>query len=142
MRLTLRSKFAVYCAKFVSRIIKKRKKDGGATLPGYIARLAEPGILSIAAKLFHQQGGKIIVTMGTNGKTTTNSILYSALKAEGKRVLINRTGANMQNGVISVFVLAFDRHFCLKGDYACIEVDENASTGLLPLLQRLRLQAP
>ena len=76
-----------------------------------------------------------IVTMGTNGKTTTNSILYHALKAEGKKVIINRTGANMLNGIISAFVLATDRHGNLDADYACIEVDEIASVRVLPQLK-------
>ena len=78
---------------------------------------------------------KTIVTMGTNGKTTTNSILYHALKAEGKSVIINRTGANMLNGIISAFVLSTDRHGQLDADYACIEVDEIASVGVLPQLK-------
>lgn len=135
VRVTFRSKLAICCARLTCTLIKRRKKGSGAALPGYIARLVEPRILPIASKLFHEQGGRIIVTMGTNGKTTTNSILCCALKAEGKKVFINRTGANMMNGVTSVFVSAFDRHFYLKGDFACIEVDENASTALLPLLQ-------
>ena len=78
---------------------------------------------------------KTIVTMGTNGKTTTNAILYKALKAEGKTVIINRTGANMLNGIISAFVLATDKHGQLNADYACIEVDEIASVGVLPQLK-------
>ena len=58
-----------------------------------------------------------------------------ALKAEGKTVIINRTGANMLNGIISAFVLATDKHGQLNADYACIEVDEIASVGVLPQLK-------
>lgn len=46
-------------------------------------------------------------------------------------MIINRTGANMLNGIISAFVLATDKHGQLNADYACIEVDEIASVGVL-----------
>ena len=130
--MKLRSKLAIKCAKTTSYLIKKLNRGSGVTLPGYVARLIDPQILSTMASMVHE---KTIVTMGTNGKTTTNSILYHALKAEGKSVIINRTGANMLNGIISAFVLSTDRHGQLDADYACIEVDEIASVGVLPQLK-------
>ncbi len=113
-------------------LIKKLNRGSGVTLPGYVARLIDPQILSVMSGMVRE---KTIVTMGTNGKTTTNSILYHALKAEGKTVIINRTGANMLNGIISAFVLATDRKGRLHADYACIEVDEIASVRVLPQLK-------
>lgn len=104
----------------------------GVTLPGLVARLVDPKILSTMSDMVREQ---TIVTMGTNGKTTTNSILYHALKAEGKKVIINRTGANMLNGIISAFVLSTDKKCKLDADYACIEVDEIASVRVLPQLK-------
>lgn len=130
--MKLRSKLAIKCAKTTSYLIKKLNRGSGVTLPGYIARLIDPQILSTMSAMVRE---KTIVTMGTNGKTTTNSILYHALKAEGKSVIINRTGANMLNGIISAFVLATDRNGQLDADYACIEVDEIASVGVLPQLK-------
>ena len=41
----------------------------------------------------------------------------------------------MLNGIISAFVLATDKHGQLNADYACIEVDEIASVGVLPQLK-------
>ena len=79
--------------------------------------------------------GRVAAITGTNGKTTTTGILCHVLRSEGKKVLTNRTGANMLNGVISAFVLAADRKGELDIDYACIEVDEFASVQILPLLQ-------
>ncbi len=113
-------------------LIKKLNRGSGVTLPGYVARLIDPQILSVMSGMVRE---KTIVTMGTNGKTTTNSILYHVLKAEGKTVIINRTGANMLNGIISAFVLATDRKGRLHADYACIEVDEIASVRVLPQLK-------
>lgn len=130
--MNLRSKLAITCAKATSTLIKKLNRGSGVTLPGYVARLIDPKILSAMSRMIRE---KTIVTMGTNGKTTTNSILYHALTAEGKKVIINRTGANMLNGIISAFVLATDKHGNLDADYACIEVDEIASVSVLPQLK-------
>lgn len=130
--MKLRSKLAIICAKSASLLSKKLKKGSGATFPGYIAFKIDPDILHVMADMVRE---KIIVTMGTNGKTTTNSILYHAIKAEGYKVIYNNTGANMLNGIISAFVLATDRHGHLDADYACIEVDELASVHVLPYLK-------
>lgn len=130
--MRLRSKLAVRCAKLTSTLIRKLNRGSGVTLPGYVARLIDPKILSVMSGMIRE---KTIVTMGTNGKTTTNSILYHALKAGGKTVIINRTGANMLNGIISAFVLATDKKGYLHADYACIEVDEIASVRVLPELK-------
>ncbi len=130
--MRLRSKLAIKCAKGASALIKKLNRGSGVTFPGYVARLIDPDILR---ELSGQIRQKTIVTMGTNGKTTTNAILYQALKSEGAKVIINRTGANMLNGIISAFVLATDKHGHLDADFACIEVDEIASVGVLPKLQ-------
>lgn len=128
----LRIRLAINCAKAASAFIKKLKKGNGLTFPGYIARLIAPDILSVLSGMIRK---KIIVTTGTNGKTTTNSILCHMLKSGGSSVLINETGANLMNGVVSAFVLATDRHGRLTADYACIEVDEAASVHVLPLLK-------
>lgn len=130
--MRIRSKLAIKCAKMTSTLIKKMNRGSGVTLPGYVARIIDPKILSTMSDMVRE---KTIVTMGTNGKTTTNSILYHALKAEGKTVIINRTGANMLNGIISAFVLATDKKGNLDADYACIEVDEIASVTVLPQLR-------
>ena len=129
--MRLRSRFAVRCAKITSFLSKKMNRGSGATLPGYVARRIDPNILK---EISGQVSDKILVTMGTNGKTTTNAILCRALEAEGKKVIINRTGANMMNGIISAFVLATDRKSRLDADFACIEVDELAAAGVLPQL--------
>lgn len=130
--MNLRSKLAIKCAKMTSTLIRKMNRGSGVTFPGYVARIIDPDILSTMSGMVRE---KTIVTMGTNGKTTTNSILYHALRAEGKKVIINRTGANMLNGIISAFVLSTDKKGRLDADYACIEVDEIASVKVLPQLR-------
>ena len=41
----------------------------------------------------------------------------------------------MMNGIVSAFVLAADKNCRIDADYACIEVDENASKYVLPKLK-------
>lgn len=130
--MRIRSRIAIRCAKITAAVIRKLNRGSGVTLPGYVARKIDPKILSVMSEMVRE---KIIVTTGTNGKTTTNSILAHVLKAEGKKVVFNRTGSNMQNGIISTFVLETDKKGRLDADYACIEVDENASVGVFPQLK-------
>lgn len=66
----------------------------------------------------------VIVTCGTNGKTTTNNLMCSALEAKGYKVLCNKLGANMLNGIATVFLQEADIFGRLSVDYACLEIDE------------------
>lgn len=130
--MSLRRKLVIRFAKWVGSTSQKIRGGQGATLPGYIARKLYPSILSSLSKDIKK---KIFVVMGTNGKTTINNILYHALTAEGQTVVINKTGSNMMNGVVSSFVLATDKNGELNADYACIEVDEIAALSILPQIQ-------
>lgn len=134
--MSLRTRVAVTMAKFVSKVIKLLHYGDGAVLPGYVAQLLDPDILSKMSGMVRKE---IIAVMGTNGKTTTNSIINHVLAAQGKRVVINRTGANMLNGIIGAFALSTDWKGSLCADYACIEVDENASVRILPQLKPDRI---
>ena len=130
--MRFRTRAAIWIAKCVSKVIRLFGKGSGLTLPGRIASAISPDILS---ELSATIGKKVIAVMGTNGKTTTNSILYHVLTGEGHTAIINRTGSNMMNGIVSAFVLAADRKGRLNADYACVEVDENASRTVLPKLK-------
>lgn len=131
--MRLRTKCAIYIAKTASILVRMLRRGDGAVWPGYIAQRIDPDILSELCGMVRK---KTIVVMGTNGKTTTNSIIYTVLTAAGNAVVTNRTGANMLNGIIGAFVLAASwKGARLDADYACIEVDENASTQILPALK-------
>lgn len=126
--MRLRRIIAVCTAKIIKiscQIIGKQ----GVTLAGKIAMKMDPSILT---ELSSQVREKIFVTCGTNGKTTTNNLLCSAIEAEGKKVVCNHTGSNMLNGVISAFVLAAKWNGNLDADYACIEIDEASTVKVFP----------
>lgn len=130
--MKLRSRMAVYCARLVYRAVTRLGRGSGSSLPGRIARWIDPEILSVLS------GGvrkKVIAVTGTNGKTTTNGILTHVLEAQGQKVISNRLGANLSDGVISAFVLAAGKKGRPDADYACIEVDELAAGSVFPHLK-------
>lgn len=60
---------------------------------------------------------------GTNGKTTTTSMIYNIIKEAGYDVITNSTGANMLPGITSCFIDNY-KFGSSKERYAVIEVDE------------------
>lgn len=130
--MSFRRKQVIRFAKWVGTTSQKIRGGQGATIPGCVARVLMPSILSSLAADVKK---KTFVVLGTNGKTTINNMLYHALDAEGQSVVINKTGSNMMNGVVSSFVLATDKNGSLDADYACIEVDEIAALSILPQLK-------
>ena len=126
--MILRRLLAIWISKITCAVCKLAGKQG-ATLAGKLAIKIDPAILT---ELSSQVREKIFVTCGTNGKTTTNNLLCSALEAEGKKVVCNHTGSNMLNGVASSFVLAAKLNGRLDADYACIEIDEASTVRVFP----------
>ena len=116
----MRKILAVWAAKLssVAGIIMGKKSSSG---PGAIALKICPDLIKRLSKGIKHQ---VIVTCGTNGKTTTNNLLYSALKEGGHKVVCNTLGANMLTGVATAFAMECDWLGRLKADYACLEVDE------------------
>ena len=101
----------------------------GSSLPGRAALKIDPHIIApLAAGI--RRG--IIVTCGTNGKTTTNNLLCSTLEAHGYRVVSNRLGANMLEGVAAAFATSGKRPLGYPdADFACLEVDEASAARVL-----------
>ncbi len=126
--MRIRTMLAVMTAKMIKTACQMAGKQG-VTLAGKIAMKMDPQILT---ELAGQVREKIFVTCGTNGKTTTNNLLCSAVEAEGKKVICNHTGSNMLNGVVSAFVLGAKWNGKLDADYACIEIDEASTVRVFP----------
>lgn len=106
----------------VSKIIINMSKflfKGGSNFPGRVALKLDRDILKTVAMNY-----KVILVTGTNGKTTTTSMIYSMLKDSGKSVITNNTGANMLPGIVSCFIDNFSFSKCDSTPYAVIEVDE------------------
>ncbi len=121
----------------------------GSSLPGRVALRVDPHIIK---DLSSQVRRGIIVTCGTNGKTTTNNLLCDMLEAQGFRVVSNRLGANMMEGVAAALATAAapltarsPRYRSapasarplgyLDADFACLEVDEASAARVLQYLK-------
>lgn len=124
----VRTTAAVLAARALSFACKIAGKQG-VTMAGKLAMKVDPQILK---KLASQVRGEIIVTCGTNGKTTTNNLICSALEAEGRRVICNHTGSNMLMGVAAAFVLNAGLNGKLDADNAVIEIDEASTVRIFP----------
>lgn len=72
-----------------------------ANLPGKIALAIDPDLLDeLRGKC--TQGS--VITVGTNGKTSTNNLLADAFEAAGRTIICNRTGANLAAGITSALL--------------------------------------
>lgn len=129
--MSIRRTAAVLAAKITGYACKKMGRQG-VTWAGKIALKICPDILE---QLSSQVRKDIFVVCGTNGKTTTNNVLCSALEAEGQKVICNHTGSNMLNGVVAAFVLGAKWTGRLDADYACIEVDEASTRYVFPAIK-------
>ncbi len=94
---------------------------GGSTLPGRLAAGISPQLLPILAAQLKE--GCILIT-GTNGKTTTAHLLAHILSQAGKKVIHNRSGANLLPGVTTSFIAESSWLGKIKADLGIIEVDE------------------
>ncbi len=92
---------------------------GGTNLPGEIALRIRPNILKRLARGYH-----IVLITGTNGKTTTASLLQGIIKKAGKRAVSSISGANLKTGVAACLIKSFPLFRRVDGDYAVLEVDE------------------
>lgn len=126
--MRVRRLLAVWAAKIISAACKVSGRQG-VTFAGKVALKLDPKILSDLAGEVRE---KIFVVCGTNGKTTTNNLLCSAIEAEGKKLVCNHTGSNMLAGVVSAFVLSAKLSGHLDADYACVEIDEASTLRVFP----------
>ncbi len=72
----------------------------------------------------------IIAVTATNGKTMTNNAIGSVFKEQGKKVISNIEGNNMETGILSTLIKNCSITGKVKADYLVFEVDE----GYIPVL--------
>jgi UDP-N-acetylmuramyl tripeptide synthase len=99
------------------------------SLPGKVALRLSPGLIS--KSLSGLPEGVVFVT-GTNGKTTTTSVLTALLRAQGLRVLTNASGSNMRQGIATEILNRSTLGGRLDADIAVLEVDEAVAATLAP----------
>jgi UDP-N-acetylmuramyl tripeptide synthase len=114
-----RGLLALWSGKCLIAVLRLVGKNG-STLPGRVALRLDPGLLSALAR--RTRHGTAVVT-GTNGKTTTATMLAEALRRHGWSVAHNRTGANLLSGIATAFIAGASPSGAGR-DAAVAEVDE------------------
>ena len=111
--------------KLISFISKTLNLGNGSTWPGHIALSLNNNFVSDILK---NSKTKIVFITGTNGKTTTAKLIETILEKNGKSVFLNKSGANLLNGIASSLIIESDVFGKIKKDFAIFEIDENALT--------------
>ena len=116
----MRKLLAIWLGKILT-IVGKTVGKKSSSSPGAYALKICPDLVKGLEKCVSKG---IIVTCGTNGKTTTNNLMASALEAKGYKVICNKLGANMLSGIATTVLQEMSIFGKLKADYACLEIDE------------------
>ncbi|MEY4275581.1 MAG: hypothetical protein RIS26_44 [Actinomycetota bacterium] len=103
-------------ARFVLRL-----RGGGSAIPGRVAMMVSPKFLE---KTLGSLDRGIYFVSGSNGKSTTTSMLVRILREHGLRVLSNPAGGNLPQGLASALLAEVSWNGKLNHDVAILEVDE------------------
>jgi UDP-N-acetylmuramyl tripeptide synthase len=121
----------IFLGKSISKISRSLNRGNGSTWPGHIALNINKNFIQ---DVLSKSNTKIIIVAGTNGKSTTSSMIKAGLDKTSKTVVQNESGANLLNGIASTILLNSDDKGRLPQDIAIFEVDENA---LLQVLKQI-----
>lgn len=114
---------APWVARATRSLLRTVRPGGGTTLPGWVAVRLDPDFVRRTARRYPLR----VVITGTNGKTSTMTLLRHLLEAGGRRVVANEEGANLQQGIAAALLDG-------PGDALVMEVDEAAFPKLAPAL--------
>lgn len=107
--------------KGLRRLIRIVRGRGGAALPGVIIKRLAPGYLSRTLRALSPQ---MIIVTGSSGKSTTARMITDVLTAHGHRVFLNRSTANIEQGLITALLEATTWRGEFPYDICVLEMDE------------------
>ncbi len=113
--------FIVLFGKILSSLSKKLNLGSGSTWPGHIALKLNRHFIE---ELLSESKTKVILITGTNGKTTTSKLIETILTKAGKKVILNKSGANLLNGLASLLIENSNKGK-IDADFLIFEADEN-----------------
>lgn len=123
--------FAALVIARVARVVT-RLRGGGSAFPGWVLLRIVPDVLH--RTLGALPGGVIFVT-GSNGKSTTTTMLTAVLAEHGLRVFSNPAGGNLPQGLASAVVAKTSLRGRVTADVAVLEVDEAYGPQISELLR-------
>jgi UDP-N-acetylmuramyl tripeptide synthase len=107
----------VALARLVRAISRRAGRSGGTTAPGRLLLALDDTALERLGRGLEE--GSVLVS-GTNGKTTSASMISDVMKHAGRPLVHNRAGSNMTWGVATALLDAGDR----SRELGLFEVDE------------------
>ena len=124
----IRFLIALWAAK-LSVIALKITKHNGTNFPGQLAIKLCPDFLRYIGK-----PEKIIAVTGTNGKTTVSNMLSDAFESEGKQLVNNRMGSNINWGIATSLILNAGITGKCRKEMGLFEVDERSAKTVFPYM--------
>ena len=112
-RGTARTRMAVTAGRAAGRLSRVTGRGQGATISGRVMNSIAPDALADLAR-----DQEVVLVSATNGKTTTTRLLAAALRAAGRDLVTNSTGANLTSGIAPTLAAA------RAPGIAVLEVDE------------------
>ena len=109
----------IIITKIVTKILRLLGKNAG-NLPGNLALKWDKSIFE-----YFKITGKVIAVTGTNGKTMTTNCIAQILKDNGKMVISNLQGNNMETGILSTLIKNSSLTGKISSDYLVFETDES-----------------
>jgi UDP-N-acetylmuramyl tripeptide synthase len=100
-RATTRTRVAVTAGRATGWLSRATGRGQGATISGRVMNKIAPGALAELARDQH-----VTLVSATNGKTTTTRLLAAALRADGRALVTNSTGANLTSGIAPILASA------------------------------------
>ncbi|MBI4137131.1 DUF1727 domain-containing protein, partial [Candidatus Roizmanbacteria bacterium] len=128
--MSLRTTAAFTLGKLVGYVSRSLQLGSGITWAGEIALRIDPSIISF----IRTHTSSIILVAGTNGKTTTVSMIKHLLEKKGYTVIHNATGANLRNGIVGTFITHYNNADSSRNCYALFEVDEAELSNIAHLI--------
>jgi len=119
--MAIQTTSAIALAKLATWTVRTFRLGAATTLPGKLARRVDPSILTRLSRSLPK--GSVLVT-GTNGKTTTTSLISQMGEKAGWSIIHNHGGANLIDGLTSPFVQRAGLGGSCAGDIAFMETDE------------------
>jgi len=116
----------IWIGKLILWVLRLRGRDA-TSLPGKVALSISPGLI----RRFGGQVKRVIAVTGTNGKTTTTSLLASMV-AEREPVVTNHKGANLAQGIATAFLRSCSWTGRLPASTAVLEIDEATLPAVAP----------
>ena len=122
---------ALWIGKFINFLINIIDKKRGSNFSGEKAIMIDPKMIAHFKGLDTE---KMLFITGTNGKSTSNNLIYHIFKNNGYKVISNLEGANLMAGVATALIKNSSVTGKVNADYFIFEVDERFLPSIHELL--------